>query len=126
MDVPAGPGAAVDEPADGALPDFGGAVIDLVRAIPPGRVMTYGSVAAALGSRAARQVGKVMAHEGSDVPWWRVVRSGGHPPVRLAARALEMYRAEGTPLVRRAAAWRVDLRRAHWSPDLDGAGGARS
>ena len=49
---------------------------------PPGPAMTYGDVAAALGSRAARAVGAVMAHYGSDVPWWRVVRACGHPASR--------------------------------------------
>lgn len=96
--------------------DFGAAVADVVRSIPPGHVMTYGDVAAALGSRASRAVGKVMAHEGADLPWWRVVRSGGHPPIRHEARALEHYRAEGTPLVQGASAWRLDMRRARWSP----------
>jgi alkylated DNA nucleotide flippase Atl1 len=97
--------------------DFGAAVAEVVRSIPAGRVMTYGDVAAVLGSRASRAVGKVMAHEGADLPWWRVVRSGGHPPVRHEARALEHYRAEGTPLVHGASAWRLDMRRARWSPE---------
>ncbi len=57
--------------------DFVTRVLDVVDAIPPGRVMTYGDVAAALGSRAARAVGQVMAHYGRDVPWWRVVRASG-------------------------------------------------
>ncbi|GGL80225.1 hypothetical protein GCM10009706_18450 [Curtobacterium citreum] len=95
--------------------DFGAAVALVVRSIPPGRVMTYGDVAAELGSRAPRAVGKVMAHEGSDLPWWRVVRSGGLPPVRHETRAFEHYRAEGTPLVQGSSAWRIDMRRARWS-----------
>ena len=109
-------------------PDFGAAVAEVVRLIPAGHVMTYGDVAAVLGSRASRAVGKVMAHEGADLPWWRVVRSGGLPPVRHEARALEHYRAEGTPLVERSSAasapsapsaWRIDMRRARWSPTTD-------
>lgn len=97
--------------------DFGAAVAGVVRLIPVGRVMTYGDVAAALGSRASRAVGKVMAHEGSDLPWWRVVRSGGLPPVHHEARAHEHYRVEGTPLVQGATTWRIDMRRARWSCD---------
>ncbi|WP_242089352.1 MGMT family protein [Curtobacterium sp. DN_7.5] len=103
--------------------DFGAAVADVVRSIPSGRVMTYGDVAAVLGSRASRAVGKVMAHEGAALPWWRVVRSGGHPPVHHEARALEHYRVEGTPLVHGATAWRLDMRRARWSPDQGGRSG---
>jgi alkylated DNA nucleotide flippase Atl1 len=89
--------------------DFVGDVLDVVAAIPPGRVMTYGDVAAALGTRAARGVGGVMARYGSDVPWWRVVRAGGHPPIDHEARALEHYRAEGTPLRWTGDVSRVDL-----------------
>lgn len=117
---PAGAGGVVGPLPDDERPDpadFGAAVAEVVRTIPPGRVMTYGDVAAALGSRASRAVGKVMAHEGADLPWWRVVRSGGFPPVRHEARALEHYRAEGTPLRWGDTAWRLDMLRARWSPD---------
>jgi alkylated DNA nucleotide flippase Atl1 len=119
---PSAHGSAADGPA---VEDFGAAVAEVVRSIPSGRVMTYGDVAAALGSRASRAVGKVMAHEGSELPWWRVVRSGGLPPVRHEARALEHYRAEDTPLrwVRAGgadASWRLDMPRARWSPSTDG------
>ncbi|NII41222.1 alkylated DNA nucleotide flippase Atl1 [Curtobacterium flaccumfaciens] len=102
--------------------DFGAEVAAVVRSIPPAHVMTYGDVAAVLGSRASRAVGKVMAHEGSDLPWWRVVRAGGLPPARHEARALEQYRVEGTPLrwSRDGASWRLDMPRARWSPPEDG------
>lgn len=106
-------------PDERAADDFGAAVAEVVRLIPSGHVMTYGDVAAALGSRASRAVGKVMAHEGSDLPWWRVVRSGGLPPVHHEARAHEHYRAEGTPLVQGTTTWRIDMRRARWSPSTD-------
>ncbi|WP_144760376.1 MGMT family protein [Curtobacterium sp. 9128] len=99
--------------------DFGAAVAEVVRSIPPGRAMTYGDVAAVLGSRASRAVGKVMAHEGADLPWWRVVRSGGLPPLGHEERALAQYRAEGTPLTWGRTAWRLDMRRARWSPETD-------
>jgi alkylated DNA nucleotide flippase Atl1 len=90
-------------------------VLEVVDAIPPGRVMTYGDVAATLGSRAARMVGQVMAYYGSDVPWWRVVRASGHPPADHEHIALQHYRAEGTPLLGvGSAAYRVDLRLARY------------
>jgi alkylated DNA nucleotide flippase Atl1 len=91
-------------------------VLEVVDAIPPGRVMTYGDVAATLGSRAARMVGQVMAYYGSDVPWWRVVRSSGHPAVNHEHIALQHYRAEGTPLlgVGGSSPYRVDLRAARF------------
>jgi alkylated DNA nucleotide flippase Atl1 len=81
--------------------------------------MPYGEVAAAIGSRSARGVGRVMAHGGHDVPWWRVVRASGHPADGLSARALEHYRAEGTPLRFSASGdYRVDLAAARYRPEL--------
>lgn len=98
---------------------FVAGVLDIVDSIPAGRVMTYGDVAAVLGSRAARVVGQTMAQFGADAPWWRVIRAGGHPPVGHEQRALEHYRAEQTPLTPGTAAdagYRVDLSRARWRP----------
>jgi len=98
--------------------DFVSRVLGIVQTIPPGRVMTYGDVAAALGSRAARAVGQVMARYGSDMPWWRVVRAGGHPPIKYEDRALKHYNTEGTPLVTRTGttAYRVDYAAVRWFP----------
>ena len=96
--------------------DFVEAVLDIVAAIPAGSVMTYGDVAAVLGSRAARAVGNVMALYGSDVPWWRVIRSSGLPPIAHEDRALEHYRVEGTPLVTTGDGYRVNLRMARYVP----------
>jgi alkylated DNA nucleotide flippase Atl1 len=103
-------------PAD----DFVSRVLAVVAEIPSGRVMSYGDVAAALGSRAARAVGQTMAYYGSDVAWWRVVRASGHPPLNHETRALEFYRAESTPLRWSASGvYRVNLDAARWSPRAD-------
>lgn len=66
-----------------------------------------------------------MALYGSAVPWWRVVRSDGTLLPAHELRALDHYRAEGTPL--REASHRaeghiprIDMRRARW----DGGGQA--
>jgi alkylated DNA nucleotide flippase Atl1 len=103
--------------------DFVSRVLDVVDSIPPGRVMTYGAVAAQLGSRAARAVGQVMTRYGSDVAWWRVIRAGGHPPIGHETLALPHYEAEHTPLIvshtsttTADAAYRVDYAAARWSP----------
>lgn len=95
--------------------DFVSRVLSVVESIPPGSVMTYGDVAAAIGSRAARGVGQVMAYYGSDVAWWRVIRSSGHPAIGHEARALEHYRAEATPLRWSGDSFRVDLAAARHS-----------
>jgi alkylated DNA nucleotide flippase Atl1 len=96
--------------------DFTSAVLDVVDSIPAGRVMTYGDVAAVLGSRAARGVGRVMAHHGHNVPWWRVVRATGRTADGLEQRALSHFRSEGTPLVQTDYGYRVDLRQARYLP----------
>ncbi len=51
----------------------------VIRAIPPGRVMTYGDVAAYAGRpRQARRVGYALAvSNDQDVPWWRVINAQG-------------------------------------------------
>ena len=92
-------------------------MIAVVEAIPSGRVMTYGDVAAAIGSRAARAVGQTMAYYGSDLPWWRVIRASGHPAVGHESQALEHFRAEGTPVTWSVSGvFRVDLAAARWRP----------
>jgi len=53
-------------------------VLDLVRRIPEGRVMTYGQIAASLASRLSpRAVGWIMHQCPDDVPWHRVVNASG-------------------------------------------------
>lgn len=100
--------------------DFAGAVLEVVASIPEGMAMSYGDVAAALGSRSARGVGRVMAYYGAEVPWWRVVRSSGHPARDHEREALQHFRAEGTPLLwsRDGTVFRVDLASARHRPPL--------
>jgi alkylated DNA nucleotide flippase Atl1 len=113
--VPRDDGPATVTPAEEYLDE----VLAVVERIPSGRATTYGIVADAvaevLGRGGPRQVGQVMAHAGSGVPWWRVVNAAGSPPARHLDRALAELRAEGCPLTRDGC--RVDLRRAVWLPD---------
>jgi alkylated DNA nucleotide flippase Atl1 len=90
-------------------------VLEVVAAIPRGRVLTYGDVAHLVGRGGPRQVGQVMSRWGSSVPWWRVLRADGRPAVGHEARAMARYAEEGTPT--RGDGERVDLRRARWDPD---------
>jgi alkylated DNA nucleotide flippase Atl1 len=104
-------------PRDGSepLPVFVEEVLDVVEAVPPGRVLSYGDVAELVGRHGPRAVGRALAEYGAAVPWWRVLRADGSPAPPVAERALAHYRAEGTPL--RADGRRVDMARARWSPD---------
>lgn len=88
-------------------------VLSLVEQVPPGRVTTYGAIAAYLGRGGPRQVGRTMALHGGGVPWWRVVRADGSLPDFKDPRRFEEYRVEGTPLRPSGA---VDMRAAFWDP----------
>ncbi|MCJ8012105.1 MGMT family protein [Paenibacillus sp. KQZ6P-2] len=60
-------------------------VIEQIKAIPPGKVMTYGGIAAAAGSpRAARQVVRILHSMSSkyQLPWHRVVNAKGEIALR--------------------------------------------
>lgn len=89
------------------------AVLAIVEQVPPGRVTTYGAIAAAVGRGGPRQVGRVMATYGGPVPWWRVIRADGTLPDCHESEALELHRSEGTPLL---LSGRVDMRAAFWDP----------
>lgn len=109
---PAAPGD--DDGGPPPVDDFAGQVLDVVDAIPPGRVMSYGDIAGYLGEGGPRQVGRVMALWGGGVPWWRVVHADGTPPPGHERAALARYRTESTPLRSAACPVRVDMRRARW------------
>ena len=96
------------------------AVRSVIALIPAGRVLSYGDVAEILHEGGPRQVGAVLSHSGSGLPWWRVIRSGGEPPRGHEQRALVRYRSEGTPLSGQAdddgRGFRVRIGPARWFP----------
>lgn len=59
-------------------------VYELVRLIPPGRVATYGQIAAYVDRCTPRMVGYAMAASppDQDVPWHRVINSQGMVSIR--------------------------------------------
>jgi alkylated DNA nucleotide flippase Atl1 len=103
------------------LGDFASRVLDVVEAIPRGRVMSYGDVAEYLGEGGPRQVGRVMALWGGGVAWWRVIHADGSLLAGHEQAALARYREEGTPMRPSAGSGpgRVDMGRGRWngSPD---------
>ncbi|MDQ6658729.1 MAG: MGMT family protein [Actinomycetota bacterium] len=76
--------------------ELAGRMLDVVAAIPPGRVATYGDVAAAAGSPSPRLAGRVLAElSDDDTPWYRVLRANGSFAPQVAGRQAELLRAEG-------------------------------
>lgn len=61
-------------------------IYDVLRAVPPGRVTTYGQIAWIVGC-SARSVGFAMASvtEESGIPWYRVINSKGKISLKSGA-----------------------------------------
>lgn len=87
-------------------------VREVVSTVPPGKVATYGDIAAIAGAPTPRLVGRVLAEDGSDLPWHRVLRADGTPAPHLRHRQLELLRTEGVL----ADGQRVNLRTYRWRP----------
>lgn len=88
-------------------------VRSIVASIPPGRVLGYGDVAELAGLRSARLVGRILAEDGADLPWYRVLRSDGTVAEPVRHRQLELLRTEGVL----ADNGRIDMRRYRWDAD---------
>ena len=100
------------------MSDFTERVYETVRRVPHGLVVSYGGVAAMLGSpRAARGVGHALhvLPDGTDVPWWRVINRNGEISIRGVIHAERLQRAlleaEGVAFDERG---RIDWRRFGW------------
>ncbi|CAN5193109.1 hypothetical protein BH20ACT5_BH20ACT5_25410 [soil metagenome] len=96
--------------------DYDEAVYDVVTAIPPGKVLSYGDIAEYLGSGGARRVAQAMSRSAGaargdgQLPWHRVVRTDGTPAPHLRIEQLARLRAEGAPV----RGDRVDMAAARW------------
>ena len=87
-----------------------GDVLARVRALPEGRVTTYGD----LVPGAPRHAGAVLAScDDPTVPWQRVVRADGS--LAKGSRQRRLLEAEGVPFKGK----RVDMRAAWVPPPLD-------
>lgn len=88
-------------------------VYEIVRQIPPGRVLTYGRIAALAGCPAhARRVGQAMAHAPADetLPCHRVVNHAGDTAPGWTAQR-ELLEAEGVVF---KANGKVDMKKFEW------------
>ncbi len=101
-----------------AKSDFKVKVESLVAQIPPGRVMTYGQLAALCGNaRAARVVGGIAHFGDPNLPWQRVVNkqgglAAGYPGGRSGHR--QVLEAEGYEVTDD---YRVDIKSLLWQPE---------
>ena len=79
------------------LTPFDRAVVEVLRALQPGEVVSYGEVARRAGYPGrARGVGNLLAgHPGDDLPWWRVVRADGRLAAPKPHRQRRLLEAEG-------------------------------
>lgn len=99
-------------------PGFRQRVEALVAQIPPGRVMTYGQLAALAGSAYAARIVGGIAHFGDpDLPWQRVVNkqgglASGYPGGRQGHRAA--LEAEGLEV---SDDYKVDVQALLWFPE---------
>lgn len=98
---------------------FSKRVQELVAQIPPGRVMTYGQLAALCGNpRAARIVGGIAHFSDPELPWQRVVNkqgglASGYPGGRQAQA--EHLVAEGVEISNDY--YVIDMTTLLWWPD---------
>ncbi|OQZ00251.1 MAG: hypothetical protein B6D41_00240 [Chloroflexi bacterium UTCFX4] len=92
-------------------------VLEIIRAIPRGKVLSYGQVALLAGApRGARQVGRILYARGRSVPWQRVInRYGGLSTYKVGTgpeqRAL--LEKEGVVFTKDGI---VDLKKYQWRP----------
>lgn len=98
------------------------AIWRVIAAIPPGRVASYGQIAALAGlPRGARQVARALRHAPADpgLPWHRVIAVNGRIAIPAATSGyktqIRRLRAEGIVV----SAGRVDMRLYRWAPRLD-------
>ena len=95
------------------------AVLELVRRVPPGRVVTYGDLSRAVDRRvSALAVGWALAGCPDDVPWHRVVNARGglsteSRPGAEGGMQRRLLEAEGVPF---RADGTVDLEAARQAP----------
>lgn len=103
------------------MSEFTQRVIQAIKSIPPGRVATYGQIAALAGSpRSAIIVGQILKNcsDKYGLPWQRVINSKGYIsivnmeyPAELQAKLLE---SENVTVTKQDRLFHVDLRTYGW------------
>lgn len=97
-------------------------VLQVIRAIPEGRVLSYGLVAALAGNpRGARQVSRILhsMSQKHDLPWHRVVNAAGKislPQGRGYELQKALLESEG---IHFSPSHTINLSLYLWTPDAD-------
>ena len=91
-------------------------VVERIKEVPFGQVATYGQIAASAGKPAgARQTAWILhsISEREQLPWHRIVSSGGHIRTKYPIRDLHrsMLIQEGVPFI---GPYQVDLSVCRW------------
>ena len=91
-------------------------ILAAIRAIPPGRVTSYGEIARRAGlPRRARLVARVLAgNEDPELPWHRVLRSDGRIAFAPGSRG---FREQSARLKREGV--KVEKGRVRFAPESD-------
>lgn len=96
-------------------------VIEIIKHIPPGKVMTYGQIGQLAGSpRGARQVVRIL-HSSSkkyNLPWHRVINAKGEIGLKQEASASEqvlLLKSEGIEMTDQG---KIDLDVYRHHPDI--------
>jgi methylated-DNA-protein-cysteine methyltransferase-like protein len=106
-------------------PALFGELYDLIRSVPPGKVITYGGAAECVTDMklTARRVGAAMRVAPDDIPWQRVVGAGGY--LRIASVSPEAAVRQRALLEREGVTFtdsgRVVMSRHSWNPYADDA-----
>jgi methylated-DNA-protein-cysteine methyltransferase-like protein len=75
-------------------------ILDVLMALGPGEVTTYGDVADVAGfPKQSRLVGRILATTDMDVPWWRVVNAAGRIVSGHPDEQRSLLRSEGVTIV---------------------------
>jgi methylated-DNA-protein-cysteine methyltransferase related protein len=83
---------------------------DFIKAIPRGRVATYGDIADLAKAPSPRLVGRILNEDGHDLPWQRVLKADGTCAPHLRETQLQMLHEEGVPNLD----GKVNLREYRW------------
>lgn len=80
--------------------DLDGRMIEIIRLLREGEIVSYGDVASDAGApRASRHVGRVLART-AGLPWWRVVNVQGRLVPGSEREQTQLLRAEGVVVER--------------------------